>query len=113
MAFKSNKRAVQSRLRTNVFAALNAAGDKAVSLIRDNMEKGYGMPIRKTGALMADVHAGTPKNDSIEVGNSLYYAPYVHEGTSKMAGRPYNRDALMNGQDAIKEKIADELKRGF
>ena len=113
MPFKSNKKAVQSMLRDNVFAALNAAGAEAVSLIRDNMENGYGAPIRKTGALMADVHAGTPKKDSIEVGNSLYYAPYVHEGTSKMAGRPYNRDAILNGKDAIKEKIAEELKRGF
>ena len=116
--FTDNSVQVKTRMQGNRNAALHAMGIKAVNLILWQMRKGYGKPIRKTGNLQRDVsyevHAET---GSVDVGNTLEYAPFVHEGTykNKMKGRPYIRDAL-TGENHIKQlrKVAeDELKKGF
>lgn len=114
--FTDNSVQVKTRMQGNRNAALQAMGIKAVNLILYQMQRGYGKPIRQTGNLQRDVsyevHAET---GSVDVGNTLEYAPFVHEGTYKLKGRPYIRDAL-TGEDHIKQlrKVAeDELKKGF
>ena len=114
--FTDNSVQVKTRMQGNRAAALQAMGIKAVNLILWQMRQGYGKPIRQTGNLQRDVsyevHEGT---GSVDVGNTLEYAPFVHEGTYKLKGRPYIRDAL-TGENHIKQlrKVAeDELKKGF
>lgn len=106
--------------------ALTAMGIKAVNLILYRMRQGYGKPIRQTGDLQRDVtYEINESNDSVEIGNTLEYAPFVHDGHAGHAvyikdvgwrvlpgghtpGRPYIRDAL-TGNDAAEKlrKVAE------
>lgn len=106
--------------------ALSAMGIKAVNLILYRMRQGYGKPIRQTGDLQRDVtYEVNDGNDSVEIGNTLEYAPFVHDGHAGHAvyikdvgwrvlpgghtpGRPYIRDAL-TGNDAAEKlrKVAE------
>lgn len=101
-------------------------GIKAVNLILYRMRQGYGKPIRQTGDLQRDVmYEVNDGNDSVEIGNTLEYAPFVHDGHAGHAvyikdvgwrvlpgghtpGRPYIRDAL-TGNDAAEKlrKVAE------
>lgn len=114
--FIDNSGKILTQLDGNVERALEAMGVKAVNLILYQMQRGYGKPIRQTGELQRDVnHDVNTAAQSVTVGNSKEYAPFVHEGTSKMEGRPYIRDAL-TGENHISQlrKVAEAyLKEGF
>lgn len=108
---------VKAQMAGNVTMALTAMGIKAVNLILHQMQRGYGKPIRKTGDLQRDVSydVGRSGDNTVDVGNTLEYGPYVHEGTYKMKGRPYIKDAL-TGETAKQQlqKVAEAyLKQGF
>lgn len=113
MSFRNNVEAVKQQMRERLPDALEGMGQEAVRMVVAQMESGYGMPIRKTGALMADVDSQV-SGDRVEVGNRLHYSLYVHEGTCKMAGRHYITDALYNAQacsalgQIAKEKLFGE-----
>lgn len=114
---ENNSVKVKEQMRENVQAALEAMGQKAVNLIVHNMRSGYGKPIRKTGDLMRDVSFETNRDgeNTVTVGNSLEYGKHVHEGTSRMKGRPYIRDALTDELNANQLRMAaeEQLKKGF
>jgi hypothetical protein len=112
MSFKDNSGQVKSQMAGNVKAALAATGVEAVGLTVKQMQSGYGKPIRQTGDLMRDVSSEVD-GDVVNVGNSLGYAPPVHEGTSKMQGRPYLKDAIMGGKDRLQQVAQNELKKGY
>ncbi len=112
-----NSDKVLTQLDGNKKAALEAMGVKAVNLILWQMRQGYGKPIRRKGDLQRDVSFEVENSgpDTVDVGNTLEYGPYVHDGTRKMAARPYIRDGL-TGEDHKKQlqKVAEEaLKIGF
>lgn len=113
MSFTNNAAAVKLQITSRLPDALEAMGQEAVRMVVAQMESGYGRPIRKTGALMADVDSQV-NGDRVEVGNRLHYSLYVHEGTCKMAGRHYITDALFNAQarsalgQIAKEKLFGE-----
>ena len=111
--FNDNSRDVLDRMKRNKAAALDAVGIKAVGLIVRNMERGYGKPIRQTGDLMRDVSSEVADENTVKVGNTLKYSLFVHEGTRKMRGRAYIRDALLNGFAALKKVAENELNKGF
>ena len=115
MSFTDNSGKVKDQVANNVKAALAAMGVEAVGLINRQMQSGYGAPIRQTGDLMRDVNyeVGRSSPDTVDVGNSLEYALFVSEGTSKMQGRPYIRDAITKGTEALKAAAETELKKGF
>lgn len=106
---------VLAQMRGNVEAALDAMGLEAVGMIRTQMQGGYGKPIWRTGDLQRDVNYAVENSgkNTVDVGNSLEYAPFVHEGTYKMAGRPYIADALNNGAGKLQEIAETYLKLGF
>lgn len=104
---------VKAKLEQNVKAALLAIGQKGVELTLNQMQSGYGKPIRQTGNLMRDVQYDMRGENTVAIGNSLEYAPFVHDGTYKMAGRPYLRDAIMGGRGAIQSIAEQYLKQGF
>lgn len=110
-----NSAQVLAKLNANKSAALQAMGVKAVGLTVDQMEKGYGRPIRQTGDLMRSIAYAAENSgpDTVDVGSELEYAPFVHEGTSRMQGRPYLRDALTKGANMLKKVCAAYLKQGM
>ena len=65
-------------------------GTKGVGLTFDQMQSGYGRPIRQTGTLMGDVSYEVERSgkNTVDIGNTKEYDPFVHEDTCKMAGRP-------------------------
>lgn len=114
MNFVNNAAKVKAKIRSNQKNALEAMGKKAVDLTKGSVLRGYGSPIWKTGALYSDIRYGNLTEESVEVGNSdkVPYSVYVHDGTSRMAGRPYLRDALTQGAAQLKEIAAEKLKEG-
>lgn len=106
---------VRSQMRGNIKKALIAIGVEAVHLVLNKMQSGYGKPIRKTGDLMRDVAYEVDRSgaDTVDIGNSLEYAPFVHEGTQRMCGRAYIRDALNEGGDALQNVAANALRENM
>lgn len=114
--FIDNRAKVLAMMNANVSRAIQAVGTEAVGLVVQQMKSGYGRPIRRTGDLMRDVDykaEETSTGGSVLVGNGLDYAVHVHEGTTRMAGRHYLRDALEKSGDRLGEVMADYLKEGF
>lgn len=108
----SNADAILQQLRENKRRALTAIGAEAVGAVKQQMASGYGRPIRRTGTLMGDVHSEVD-GDSVIIGNSKDYAIYVHDGTRKMAGRPYIRDGIEGDRDRIQAIAEQEIRRGL
>lgn len=130
--FTDNSDKVKAVMEGNKKAALAAMGITAVGMIVKQMQSGYQDPhptrdsqgrltggthtdIRFTGDLMRDVNAEVENSgpDTVDVGNSLGYALFVHEGTSKLKGRQYIKDAITNGTNQLQEAATKELKKGF
>ena len=97
-------------VRAGAEAALAAMGEKAVAMTRERMRSGYARPVRDTGALIEDVSWQQEGGQRISVGSTLPYATAVHEGTSRVPGRPYLTDALMGGSEQLKE-VAEQAFR--
>lgn len=116
ITMRDNSQDVLALMARNITAALTAMGIKAESLIIGQMLRGFGRPIRKTGTLIGDVNYEIhPETKSVDVGNSKTYAIFVHEGTSRMAARPYITNALTsgNGTEAIRSAAENALRQGF
>lgn len=123
---------IKLQMTGNKQRALTAMGIRAVALIVKQMQSGYNDPhptrdsqgrptggthtdIRFTGDLMRDVNfeveASAP--DTVDVGNSLFYAPFDHEGTYKLKGRPYIKDAIEQGKAELQRVAEISLSEGF
>lgn len=72
---------------------------------------GFHTEIYDTGALFNDVRAEID-GDDVHIGNTLYYAQYVHDGTHKLRGRPYITDGITTVAD-FESVVAKELKKGM
>ena len=104
---KDNSKAVMQKLQANLETALDQMGLKCRNLILYQLQQGFGRPIRKTGDLQRSIDYEVEGNEIIvgvrdnfigktEDDKDMSYGIYVHEGTSKMAGRPYIRNALFS-----------------
>ena len=113
--FIDNSQKVLVQINDNGGRAIRAVGTKAVGMILAQMESGYGKPIRQTGNLMRDVSYEVVDAKTVNVGNTMEYAPFVHEGTYKKGGRAYIRDALTNpaNQRELQDTYEQYLKQGF
>lgn len=108
---------VLRQLEGNKRRALTALGMEAVSQIQNGMDTLYGKPIWDTGTLRGNVHfvVNNSAPDTVDVGNDVEYAHFVHEGTYKMPARPYIRDTLAGdyARQRMEEVTAVYLKQGF
>ena len=107
---------VKARMDANADKALTAMGIKAVNLILWQMERGFKERIWRTGNLQRDVQYHVDESARcVYVGNTLHYAPYVHDGTRKMAARPYITNALTGEQhkEELKKVAEAYLQIGF
>ncbi len=109
--FIDHSKEIMARINEQAYGYLVAMGTEAVKCINQQMESGYNKPIWQTGDLMRDVsYVVHNETASVDVGNTLEYAPFVHDGTSKMAGRPYIRDAIVNNKERLKQVGMDYFK---
>lgn len=97
---------VRAAVAAGAEAALEAMGAEAARLVKQHMDA---RGIRRTGALIADVDYSV-SDGAVDVGNTLPYGVYVHEGTCRMAGRAYIRDALIGAGPALEKAAAACLK---
>lgn len=61
-------------------------------------------------------YSGTAPNDpkdeqAVYIGTNVEYAPYVHEGTQRMAPNRFLRNAVEKNQAQVKDYIERELKK--
>lgn len=96
--------------RLDLPQATQAMGEAAVSAVRSQMLTGYERPVYRTGALHNNVSCAVNGSTAI-IGNTLPYAVPVHDGTCRMAGRPYLADGILNHAEAICQAAADTLRQ--
>lgn len=130
--FVDHRGEIKLQMTGNKLRALTAIGIKAVALIVKQMRSGYTDPhptrdsqgretgathtdIRHTGDLMRDVNYEVEADgpDTVTVGNSLFYSPFVHEGTYKLKGRAYIKDAIEQGKAELQAVGSAALSEGF
>lgn len=113
-------------IMNNVGKALKEASaelkEKSIEWVQEKMLYGYSDPhgedghteIVDTGATFDSVNAeikGASQNAfTVRVGVGTDYAVYVHNGTRKLKGRPFLRDALMDNTENIKQIVESKLK---
>lgn len=106
--FKSHLQEFLARL--DLSAAAQAMGESAVSCVRAQMLQGYERPVYRTGALHDDV-SFTVQGSTVTIGNTLPYAIPVHDGTCRMAGRPYLADGILNNAEMLRQAAAGALRQ--
>ena len=99
---------VARRVREGVRRGLAGAGEAGVAAVREAMERGYGEPIRRSGALMESI-GWAAEDGRVAIGTDLPYAEAVHNGTSRMAGRPFLADGLARGAPEMARRLGEGL----
>ena len=119
--FKSEVNIVRSKVADALNAATQELKEEAVEWVQEKMLYGYHDPHGKDGHteiydteresgihMIDDIHANTQRNSqdsySVQVGTNKDYAVFVHNGTRKLKGRPFLRDAMLEHISDI-EKI--------
>lgn len=105
--FKSEVNIVRSKVTDALESASNELKEKSIEWVQEKMLYGYSDPhgpdghteIVDTGATFESVDADTQRNSqdsyTVKAGVQTDYAVYVHNGTRKLKGRPFLRDAMM------------------
>lgn len=90
--------------------SLEAAGQEAVATIQQQMLTGYAHPIVNTGALLGSIRYSVD-GSTLHVGTSMPYAFAVHDGTSRMPGRPFLTDGIRsaNLDEILSGVLADHF----
>lgn len=123
--FVDNSAVVLRQIGTNSNSAMEDAASMLVEAVQDKILYGYhelhGNPphteIVDTGKLFDSIDAKVKRDSqnlySVSVGANTNYAKYVHEGTSRLRGRPFIRDAVMDSQKKLKSLLGNGLSQGF
>ena len=99
-------RRLEGALPEALRAAAEACADRAAALMRG----GYARPVIASGALLRDLRVRA-EGRRAEIGNTLPYAVWVHNGTSRVPARPYLRDGVRGGAEEAARLLADSLRR--
>ena len=123
--FIDNSALILNRIGANSQQAMRDAADMLVEAVQDKIMYGYkdvhGNPphteIVDTGKLFDSIEADVKRDSqnaySVTVGANTKYAQYVHDGTSKLKGRPFVRDGVMGSQKALQNLLSTDLSAGF
>lgn len=82
----------------------------SISFITPTDKGGSGQP-KPANAQAGDELTGTAEQNSVVVGSNVEYAEFVHNGTSKMAGRPFLREGIDKTKDEMQEQ-AEKIFKG-
>lgn len=102
---------ILAQLQKNAKTAMEAAGVVAVEAVQEQILYGYEKPPVDTGRMFDSIQASAVTQSqnlaTVTVGSDVPYAGYVHDGTYKMAARPYIRDALT--REDVQQKITTAI----
>ena len=82
----------------------------SISFITPTQKGDSGQP-KPANAQAGDELTGTAEQNTVVVGSNVEYAEYVHDGTSKMAGRPFLREGIDKTKDKMQEQ-AEKIYKG-
>ena len=80
----------------------------SISFIMPTQKGDSGQP-KPANAEAGDELKGTAEQNTVVVGSNVEYAEYVHNGTSRMAGRPFLREGI----DKTKGKMQEQAEKIF
>lgn len=82
----------------------------SISFITANGERGdSGIPTPPNGN-PGDKLSGTAEKNSVVVGSNVEYAEPVHDGTSRMTGRPFLREGIDRTKDDMQRQVEKIFK---
>ena len=106
-----NSAAVKEQLNRNIEKALTEIGLKWQEIVTKEITD---MKAVDTGRLRSSMtYEVDAPNKRTVVGTNVEYAPYVHEGTSRMAARPFLKNSLLSYKDDYQEIVSKTLGEGF
>lgn len=82
----------------------------SISFITPTQKGGSGQP-KPANAQAGDDLTGTAEENSVIVGSNVEYAEKVHNGDSKMAGRPFITEGINKTKDQMQEQ-AEKIFKG-
>lgn len=82
----------------------------SISFITPTDKGGSGQP-KPENAQAGDELTGTAEQNTVVVGSNVEYAEKVHNGDSKMAGRPFLREGIDKTKDQMQEQ-AEKIFKG-
>lgn len=68
-------------------------------------DKGGSGQLKPANAQAGDELTGTAEKNSVVVGSNVEYAEKVHNGDSKMEGRPFLREGIDKTKDRMQEQV--------
>lgn len=82
----------------------------SISFITPTQKGDSGQP-KPANAEAGDELTGTAEQNTVVVGSNVEYAEYVHNGTSRMAGRSFLREGIDKTKDQMQEQ-AEKIFKG-
>lgn len=82
----------------------------SISFITPTDKGDSGQP-KPANAQSGDELTGTSEKNTVVVGSNVEYAEHVHNGTSRMAGRPFLREGIDKTKDQMQEQ-AEKIFKG-
>ena len=82
----------------------------SISFITPTQKGDSGQP-KPANAQPGDELTGTAEQNTVVVGSNVSYSEFVHNGTSKMAGRPFLREGIDKTKDQMQEQ-AEKIFKG-
>lgn len=97
-------------LRNSITWALDGEGPAIDSYTADK-------PRTKGGEIESGEYSGTAPSEpngkrALYIGTNVEYAPYVHEGTKKMAPNRFLKNAIELNKDQLKQKMQETMRNG-
>lgn len=114
--FTSHKKEVEEAMDKALMTALETVGQVAEgNAIKEITEMIYNQPESptyvRTGRLRNSLtHAVEPSEQAVYIGTNVEYAPYVHEGTSRMPPRRFLRAAVENYAEQYQKLFEEAMK---
>lgn len=83
----------------------------SISFITPNAEKkGQAEGVSKSALQAGDVIDGTAEPSTVIVGTNVEYAEFVHNGTSRMEGRPFITEGINKTKDKMQRIVEAKFK---
>ena len=103
--------AVKSQMSGNIAKALTAMGLHGQRLTTEEITR---LRAVDTGRLRASVaYEVDSPNKRVHIGTNVEYGTYIYEGTSRMAGRPFLTNAIVNKRSEYQDVATKILGEGF